>query len=181
MGLRALGASVRLLPMTIVMWLVGMLVALWPLIAVCWFFSGTAHPFLDHFTIIAGIGVVAAGLLGFVSYHANRPPHHKDHSGAAALVWVGGAALLYVIAYLVSLLAAVAPCMTPATGSETDWTVSATCKEAEDYARLYALLTPWQTGIGAGIGLLGVAWSTMYRSVYEDWVASKPKEYSNGT
>lgn len=142
-----------------------------------------------------------AGYLGASSYEAFRPAHHRSHAGAAALVWVGAVAIIGAIAWLVTLIGSVSTCFAPvsapsealeaamaaaglddsaqaplrAAAESTDWVLRSDCP-AERAARLYAVLSPWQTGIGAAIGLFGVAWSTMYRSVYEDW-----KEYQAPT
>ncbi|MEM8555001.1 MAG: hypothetical protein AAGF71_09300 [Pseudomonadota bacterium] len=140
--------------------------------------------FLDGFSLYLAIGSLSAGILGGLHYKAFKPSHHQDHSGAAVLVWAGGVALLFLIAYLATLISVVSSCLATDSGEQaatvslntSDLSFSTSCNGeagASTYVHLYAVLSPWQTGIGAGIGLLGLAWSTMYKSVYEDRIKTQ--------
>jgi hypothetical protein len=125
--------------------------------------------------VFAGIGVWT----GLTSYNAFRPLHHNHHGGAVSLVWAMGLTLLAGIVYLMGVFAVAQSCLDPAAlkaGAFPFQTahvmpVEACATDREGYLKLYAVLSPWQAGIGAGIGLLGLAWATLYRSVYEDWKA----------
>ncbi|MEM8823939.1 MAG: hypothetical protein AAGF30_10055 [Pseudomonadota bacterium] len=133
--------------------------------------------FLSNFFWLVASGVLLGGISGYLSYSAFVPDHHKNHSGAAVIVWGGGVLLACIVGFLATLLVQASECVVSMTNSENLKValLDPDCKE-QQIVRLYSALQPWQTGIGATIGLLGLAWSTMYRSVYEDWIKHQPAE-----
>jgi hypothetical protein len=80
------------------------------------------------------------------------------------VAWVFGlaAVLICFILFILSVLIAVSTCAAPAATGTTS--VVAACTGAPQ--RWYLVLHDWQAGIGATIGLLGVAWSTIYNKVF---------------
>lgn len=136
--------------------------------------AGTATFYLDNAAWVIPLFCVLAVACGLTSYNSFAPLHHNHHGGAVALIWIFGVGLLSLIAYLLTLFGVGAQCIDPfaidarhVLPDLRGLPPTADCHQA--YFRLYTVLSPWQAGIGAGLGLLGVAWSTLYRSVYEDW------------
>lgn len=138
-----------------------------------WFLDPDKLIFIDYFGWIALVGLILGGVSGHRSYNAFKPEHHKNHGGAAVIVWSMGVLLLCVTCYLATILIQGSSCLTQVdiANAAPEWVLDPSAEGCrETIARVYPALQPFQTGIGATIGLLGLAWSTMYRSVYEDWL-----------
>ncbi|MEO1308043.1 MAG: hypothetical protein AAFV38_08965 [Pseudomonadota bacterium] len=153
------------------------LVGLWLVFTVAWHHIDDRKPFIEYFLILAALGSVIGGLSGYCSYNTFKPDHHESHSGAAVLVWASGVLLVYVVAYIATIIFQAADCYHKVTVEQIEQLVLNPGCSSDKVAKIYAALQPMQTGIGAAIGLLGLAWSTMYKSVYEDWRKSEPRSF----
>jgi hypothetical protein len=79
-------------------------------------------------------------------------------------LWFGGAVLALALGLVLMVVVMAANCVDPA-GSTKD---ALNLKQCSGWVqRWYLILRDWQTGIGAAIGLLGVAWSTFYKAAKE--------------
>jgi hypothetical protein len=170
---------------------------------VVWDRGSSTDVYLENAYWMLPVLAVVSAVSGISAYNTFRPSHHQSHAGAAAVVWAGAVAIIGTVAWLVILIAAASHCvaLTPpstetlgsalavagsdesayrsllAVSTSPEW-LSQTDGCNASAARLYAAFSPWQTGIGAAIGLFGVAWSTMYRSVYEDWKSYQAPTFS---
>jgi hypothetical protein len=75
--------------------------------------------------------------------------------------WIWGTVLVVGLGLILLILIRAAHCVDPAK-SQKDFVDLSACSPS--LGRWYLVLRDWQTGIGAAIGLLGVAWSTFYNS-----------------
>ena len=76
--------------------------------------------------------------------------------------WIWGSVLTGGLLFIGYVLWAASDCIDPA-ASTKDTVALGSCHPWVQ--RWYLVLRDWQTGIGAAIGLLGIAWSTFYKTV----------------
>ncbi|MGV6849522.1 MAG: hypothetical protein ACWA5A_14205 [Marinibacterium sp.] len=93
------------------------------------------------------------------------PLQPKDWNGGHIGVWAWGAFLVMFLFWLLVLLASAVNygLETTNTGVKDCAPKTPTCDLVR---RWYVVMTDWQSGIGATIGLLGVAWGAFFKSVY---------------
>jgi hypothetical protein len=75
--------------------------------------------------------------------------------------WAWGTVLFVLLVFIGCVLLQAARCVDPASSTK-DAIALGQCSAR--IQRWYLVLHDWQTGIGAAIGLLGVAWSTFYKA-----------------
>ena len=75
-------------------------------------------------------------------------------------IWAWGIVLFLLLVFIGAVLGLAAYCIDPAKTTQDELKFGA-CPYT---LSLYWILRDWQTGIGAAIGLLGVAWSTFYKA-----------------
>ncbi|MEM6566067.1 MAG: hypothetical protein AAF665_16560 [Pseudomonadota bacterium] len=98
-----------------------------------------------------------------VGFDASRDPFTiQKRPAAVAGVFGWGALLAAFLFQLGALLSLHAKCEIDMPTQHSDPTAFELCESVDIW---FILVTQWQTGIGATIGLLGVAWSTFYNSI----------------
>jgi hypothetical protein len=124
------------------------------------------HFFIEHFWLFLVVSAAFAAL-GFHPYFANvrkgtgGTQEYRPLGAAGVMGW--GAALAGLIFFLANVLVAARSCVVL---PDSDLPQSSLRDCPPLVQGWYVVLHDWQTGIGATIGLLGVAWSTFYNSVY---------------
>ncbi len=105
---------------------------------------------------LAGAFALARARLAYADAGARYPALHTAK-------YLLGSFLAVTIALIIFLLASAAAC-TEGARSEGTLIIKDACSATR---RWYAVLTDWQSGIGAFVGLLGLAWSTLLNALME--------------
>ncbi len=112
--------------------------------------------FLDFIPLFIFIVTVFSGVCGF--YTAKKQKSSRFWGIVGVFAW-GGLLTSFMLSMGVVLFAFISCATVNGNGMSPD-----SCNHRTFI--WYSVIKQWETGIGASIGLLGVAWSTFYNSVY---------------
>jgi hypothetical protein len=97
------------------------------------------------------------------SYVHRDHEHHERHVPVLVCLgyWGWGIVLVLILVFIGCVLFRVSLCVDAAESTKDVIALDDCPPWVQNW---YLVLRDWQTGIGAAIGLLGVAWSTFYKS-----------------
>lgn len=107
----------------------------------------------------------AGGLVGYLAA-PHRPGTETSWLSMGRIVsmghWIMGLVLVTLFALITLLISSAAMCV-----ARTSTQIIDLSGCSDEVARWYIVTQDWQSGIGAGVGLLGVAWATHLRAAAE--------------
>ena len=111
----------------------------------------------ETLVLIYLVATILAGSMGAYLYRDERPGLHAGHFSTGAILIVTFVLVTWAVASVATCAVEAVPAGPAPSASSSRALARGSC--SPDLWHWYLALRDWQTGIGAGFGLLGVAWA----------------------